>query len=257
VPWLTEEQKATLSRVLSPSPRRNRRNNVDVRHVSFYSSEMKGAKQLADQLAIEAAGRGTQDTTGDRYRNTLGNLGLLDQQGATPSGQAVLAWAAANAAALADPQQAAEGVDRIAFEGLAQLLTTHPDSVPAKFFSGLLVNLSDFVEAIPEPERAALADDLELLYVLQFIHSSGDEIARLWWLPPADRAAFIESWRAAARTFPGTLTPADAVEKTIHEYLGRAPRRAGRRSRLPTPMASLWMPRFGQEPSLRRARPRT
>lgn len=220
MPWLTDSQLMVLSRVLDPSPERNRKHLIDVRWICFYASELKGAGQLVSALQIEAAGKGVADGTGDRYRNHLKNLGLLSVSGSvTPSGNDVLAWASANAKLLEDPKQAAEGVDRIVYKNLLDSLAREPTSRSAKYFRNLLSNLRTFVGAIPAAEYAAIADDLERLRVLQLIHSAGNEIARLWWLPAAEQKVFLDTWEAVARTWTADYKPANRVEATIYDYL--------------------------------------
>ncbi len=225
MPWLTPPQRTVLSRVLSPNPRQNRKENADISHVSFYSSELKGAQQLIGHLKDEAAGKGDKGTSGNRYRNTLRNLGLIgDDDKPTTAGNAVMAWAKSNAKDAADPKLAAERVDRITYENLLRLLKDEPESKPALFFRGLLANLKPFVGGIPAKELPTVAEDLELLYILQLIHSSGDEVARYWWLTPAERTEFQQAWLAAEKSWNKDYTPADRLEATLHDYIGIASR---------------------------------
>lgn len=222
MPWLTETQKTTLSRVLGPAPHRNRKGAVDILRVSFYSSELKGAGQLVGALRTEAAGQGQAGRSGDRYRNTLTALNLIDEnRRVTATGQAVLAWANAQAnLAAMSPDAVAVEVDRIIYDGLVLELAQHPQSRPAELLGGLLENLSLFLRPIPEAEWATVAEDLELLYVLQLIFSEGDEVARLWWLPAGERTAFIDTWKAAGASWDSAYVPVDSVESTLHKYLG-------------------------------------
>lgn len=188
--------------------------------VGFYSSELKGAPQLIAALRDEDAGNVAPGRTRTRYRNTLTNLALIDNAGQIlPPGREVLDWANANTGLVGEASVAAEQVDSIIYRNLLSILETEPGSEHASFFKKLLANLSLFIAPLSAEDRVGVAEDLELLYVLQMIHSNGQEIARLWWLPAADRQVFTDTWVAASKSWDRAYAPVNPVEATIHAYL--------------------------------------
>lgn len=223
--WVTASEEQLLLKVLEPTVERNKKNNVKVRRVSFYSSELKNVAQIKDYIESVAANGvlpGNEESN-KRYFNSLSQFGLLSgipsQPALTPLGDTVLKAGQALPADV-DRTILTNTIDGEIFRGLLRALLdgADPTEKAQTSFREILHDAQLFVDALVGQDPAAVAADLDLLYFLQCIHSAGYEVRRFYRMLPADRAAFRSLWDdIASRTFPATA-PSTMGAQTAYEY---------------------------------------
>ena len=226
--WLSNRQRELFAQFLEPNPELNNHKGLETLRLSFYTSEMKAVSQIVTQVQDVVKGtfgQGAKDEkTKERYRNTLANLGLVtDDDRPTPLAHAVLDVVAARgwtAATLpSSGSELSDAIDPVIFRGVLDRLLDGEETKATRAILPLLGSVRLLVDAIPTAELATVADDLDLLFFLQSIHSIGHEIGRFFRLSKTVRDETVAEWKSAVASFPDTQPTSDVVERTAWTYL--------------------------------------
>jgi hypothetical protein len=225
--WLNSPQKKLFRKFLNASPPLNRHGNITTRYNCFYSSELKNLKQCIACLKQIKSGRlRGGDRSSVRYRNSLTNWGLIHT---TPKGTLCLSEAGK---AILDYIRKKRGpvaqialVDIVALDSIifAYLIKQAMKRDVEEDFARKLRNAQLFVEAIPPRYLSKTLNDLDLLYFLQIIHSTGKEVGRFFKLSERERTSAVEEFynllaSPKKNSFPNRL-PQNHDEKIVFLYL--------------------------------------
>jgi len=198
-------------------------------HASFYSSELKAVSQVvASVQTVGSTGElpGDSDRSRQRYRNTLTNLGLLEEaeDTLTPIGEQVVSYAQGlgldpKDLTFAEHEEEVRHIERMIFDGLLATLLedASAESKAANYFRDVIYALQTLLDSIPTEEVEGTLADLDKTLFLQMIHSSGFEVGRFHRLSEADQRKAMEIWETIVGSCPST-EPDDPVDKAIHVY---------------------------------------
>jgi hypothetical protein len=227
---LTQQHRDSFVQFLEPNPPLNSHHNLNVNTFSFYSSELKNITQLVDCIIEVNSGnlQGT-DTTSVRYRNTMKNMGLIVNSAGVFSlssiGLLVFTYLSTNSLTVTNistpPNRShALEIEKIIIDNLTdELIKGNPQGLCNDTFKEILYNAQEVYNNIPANQRATVLSDLDKLYFLQSINSTGDEVKRYFRLNPVNQAAFYQLWLdySSTTTFP-TIPPTGIIDKMVYEY---------------------------------------
>lgn len=227
---LTQPHRESFIQFLEPNPPTNRHGNLNVNTFSFYSSELKNIKQLVDCIIKVNSGQlqGT-DTSSVRYRNTMKNMGLIvnNAGGYTLSaiGQIAMAYLTANSLNDANITLPANKnhtleIEKLIIDSLIdELIKGNLKGLCNDTFKEILYNAQEVYNNIPVSQKASVLSDLDKLYFLQSIDSTGDEAKRYFRLSPTNQSSYYQLWLdySNASTFPSTA-PSGIIDKMVYDY---------------------------------------
>lgn len=221
---LLPKEQECLSEVLETRVALTRKGTPALQPLSFYSSELKGRKQIAGLLqSVRDHGMLSEDEISRaRYFNTLSNQGLVDgsqtKPGLKPSANYYLT---ALDSGVDEEFWRGDGGDNIEYEVIRQLIESyisgHDISDQAKL---IFFNAQTFFDNVPPLEIANVLMDRDLLLQLFKINSHGREIARYFELDQNERQKFIEIFSKIPKT--KDWTPTCLIEAAASKYVDAA-----------------------------------
>lgn len=191
---LTPAERLMLTRVLDLSPALSRKHNPTLQPLSFYSSELKGTKQIAGTLeAVDKHGKLSEnEISRARYFNSLSNQGLIEGSPAAPKLTALAAFYLHAWKADKSDQfwqgGGSDGVELEVIRVLAERMRAGQDVSDA--FKAAWFNAQTFFDSIPPSDVSQVLQDRARLLSLFRINSNGWEIARYYRLSPDERKKF-------------------------------------------------------------------
>lgn len=227
---LTQPHRESFIQFLEPNPPKNKHHNLKVNTFSFYSSELKNITQLVDCIFKVNTGQlqGT-DTTSVRYRNTMTNMGLIENSAGifalSSIGLDVLNYLNTNGLTATNINQPANKshtleIEKIIIDSLTnELIKGNPNGLCNDTFKEIFYNAQEIYNNIPINQKASVLSDLDKLYFLQSINSTGDEVKRYFRLSPTNQATFHQLWLdySNTATFP-TAPPSGLIDKMVYDY---------------------------------------
>ena len=226
---LSPTDKEIFIQFLEPNPPTNNHGLLKIRFFSFYSSELKSLGQvLRVLLEIQGGGHRSDVITDVRYRNTLGNMGLISQANGEyrPSilGNDILEYCVENEIDISlfnDSNRvvAVEIEKKILIYLVTQLIYEDPNNVCTPTFKQILLNAQEVYKAIPASARDSVVEDEGKLYFLQLINATGDEIKRFYRLTLEKQNAGEKLWQSCADSsnFP-TEPPTGLIDSIVYKY---------------------------------------
>jgi 5-methylcytosine-specific restriction protein B len=227
---LTQPHRESFIQFLEPNPPENSHGNLNVNTFSFYTSELKSIKQLVDFIIKINAGQlqGT-DRASVRYRNTMKNMGLIVNTSGVYTlssiGQIIMGYLTANSLTTANISLPANKSHTLEIEKLIidslidELINGNLQGLCNATFIEILYNSQEVYNNITSSQRASVLSDLDKLYFLQSIDSTGDEVKRYFRLDSAKQTAFYQLWLnySESATFPATA-PIGIIDKMVYDY---------------------------------------
>jgi 5-methylcytosine-specific restriction protein B len=227
---LKQPHRESFIQFLEPNPPTNSHGNLNVNTFSFYSSELKNIKQLVDCIIKVNIGQlQGSDTSSVRYRNTMKNMGLIVNISGVYTlssvGQKAMAYLTANSLTAANitlPQNKPHTleIEKVIIDNLIdELIKGNSQGLCNATFKEILYNAQEVYNNIPVSQRASVLADLEKLYFLQSIDSTGDEAKRYFRLNPANQTSYYQLWLdySESATFPATV-PRGIIDKMVYDY---------------------------------------
>jgi 5-methylcytosine-specific restriction protein B len=227
---LTPEHRESFIQFLEPNPPKNHHGNLDSKTFSFYSSELKNIKQLVDCIIKISAGQLQGiDTASVRYRNTMKNMGLIVNTAGVHTlssiGQIAMRYfttnslTAANISLPANRSHTLE-IEKIIIDRLIdELIKGNTLELCNATFKEILFNAQEVYNNIPTTQRATVMADLDKLYFLQSINSTGDEVKRYFRLDANKQTNYYQLWLdySESASFPATR-PIAIIDKMVYDY---------------------------------------
>lgn len=227
---LTQPHRESFIQFLEPNPPTNSHGNLNVNTFSFYSSELKNIKQLVDCIIKVNTGQlqGTE-TSSVRYRNTMKNMGLIVNNSGVYTlsaiGQIAMTYLTenslnnANITLPANKNHTLE-IEKLIIDSLIdELIKGNLQGLCNATFKEILYNAQELYNNIPASQKASVLSDLDKLYFLQSIDSTGDEAKRYFRLSPTNQTSYYQLWLdySNASTFPSTA-PSGIIDKMVYDY---------------------------------------
>ena len=227
---LTQPHRESFIQFLEPNPPANSHGNLNVNTFSFYTSELKSIKQLVDFIIKINAGQlqGT-DRASVRYRNTMKNMGLIVNTTGVYTlssiGQIAMGYLTANSLTTANISLPANKSHTLEIEKLIidslidELINGNLQGLCNATFIEIFYNAQEVYNNIPASQRGSVLSDLDKLYFLQSIDSTGDEVKRYFRLDAAKQSAFYQLWLnySESATFPAKA-PSGIIDKMVYDY---------------------------------------
>lgn len=221
---LLPTEQECLSQVLETRLKFTRKGTPALQPLSFYSSELKGRKQIAELLLSVRDHHilSENEISRARYFNTLSNQGLVDGSQTKPELKpAAKYYLDALDSGADDEFWRDDRGDDIEYKVIRELIESfisgNEISDTAKI---ILFNAQTFFDSVPEDEIEIVLSNRELLLQLFKINSQGREIARFFELSPDERQAFIQVFSKIPKT--EDWTPTCLIEKAASMYVDAA-----------------------------------
>jgi 5-methylcytosine-specific restriction protein B len=227
---LTQIHKDSFIQFLEPNPPLNNHKNLNVNTFSFYSSELKNIKQLVDCIfKINTGQLQGIDTTSERYRNTMKKMGLIINTAGvftlSKIGLFALNYLSTNSlsvnniASQTNRNHALE-IEKIIIDSLIdELIKGDSQGLCSITFKEILFNAQEIYNNIPPNQKARILSDLDILYFLQSINSTGDEVKRYFRLSSVNQTDFYKLWLnySDASTFPAAAANG-IIDEMVYQY---------------------------------------
>ncbi|GHC08950.1 AAA family ATPase [Thermomonas carbonis] len=217
---LTAAERLLLTRVLDLRLSLSRKSTPMLQPLSFYSSELKGTKQIAGTLdAVATTGKLADDKTSrDRYFNSLSNQGLVDGSSLSPKLTPLAdfylsAWNTDKS----DTFWRGAGGNAVELNVIRALVDQmRSGNLVSDVFKLVWFNAQTFFDNVPPPALAEVLPYPMRLLALFRINSHGWEIARYFRLSADERAQFDEAF---AKVRPSDQwTPSKQIETAAAQY---------------------------------------
>jgi len=203
---------------------------LSINTFSFYISELKNIKQLVSCIIELDNGQlqGT-DTSSVRYRNTMKNMGLIINTTGYYTlsyiGQNVMTYLTINNLTPDNIVQTENKdhtleIEKIIIDNLInELINDNQHGLCGDTFRRILYNAQVIYNNIPDIQKNSILNDLDKLYFLQSINSTGDEAKRFFRLSTENQIAFSQLWiyYSEPSTFPDT-EPTGIIDSMVYNY---------------------------------------
>jgi 5-methylcytosine-specific restriction enzyme B len=217
---LTAAEQLALSRVLELQLSVTRKGTPLLLPLSFYTSELKGTKQIAALLTAVRNGEplSENEVSRARYFNTLSNQGLLHGTAAspvlTPTAQYYLQAVDAGAD---DEFWRGDGGNSVELEVIRILVEQMSGGTPVSDVAkAIWFNVQSFFDQMPPEEWDGVLSDRDRLLFLFRINSAGWEIARYFRLSTSQRGEFD---KAFAKVLPSDeWSPKAPIDVAAAQY---------------------------------------
>jgi len=217
---LSKDERQSLAQVLELEPDLTRKGTPALQPLSFYSSELKGTKQIAGLLdSVRKSGKLTDnETSRARYFNTLSNQGLVEGTAIAPKlTPAATHYLTPLSTGVDDEFWRTEGGNKVELEVIRVLAQKLRDGgAVSDNFKQVWFNAQTFFDNVPPKELDKILGDRDRLLFLFQINSVGWEIAQYFRLAPAERAAFEQAFRKAKPS--ADWSPATPIEVAAAKY---------------------------------------
>lgn len=216
---LDNDKQLILAKVLEYRPALSRKQTPALQALSFYSSELKALKQVADLLNNVRSGKPLMEhqVSRARYFNTLRNQGLVkgtpDSPTLTGSATDVLKYFDIP---LTDEEWREKGpeIETLILRPLVEDLRDGKQVDPV--VKNVFYNAQTFFDLVPKAETIEVINDLDRLLLLFYINSVGWEIGRYFRLLPSERTNFEDVFNEILKSDFKAST--DAIEVAAADY---------------------------------------
>lgn len=221
---LSPNELDSLSLVLESRINLTRKGTPALQPLSFYSSELKGRKQIAGllQSVRDRQILSDDEVSRARYFNTLSNQGLVEGTKEKPKLKPPANYYLDALDAVVDEEfWLGDGGDEIELKVIRDLIHNFmAKNELSDYAKIILFNAQTFFDSVPVDELDNVLSDRDLLLFLFRINSHGREIARFFELNQAEKTEFMKVFSRIPKA--GAWTPASPIEIAASKYVDAA-----------------------------------